>query len=48
MGRKVIPASPSSAAPASGGDMPTATGPNGEEIHYDGKAWVDKDGKPVQ
>lgn len=37
---------------AMGGDtaagQPTAVGPDGKVIHFDGKAWVDEAGKPVQ
>lgn len=36
---------PTALAPS---NTPTATGPDGKVIHWDGKAWVDEGGKPVQ
>ena len=32
----------------SGGDVPTATGTNGQKIYYRNGAWVDEKGAPVQ
>lgn len=49
--RDLNPAAPRSgtrSAPRRQANRPTATGADGRTIYYDGKAWVDAQGRPVQ